>query len=144
MQNNITTFDKNSFVPYSIGFDDLFQKLFDVGTNSSGYPPYNINRLDDNNYLIEMAVAGFNKSNLEIELADNELTIKSKSRANEELSDENNYLIHQGISNRSFVKKFTLSDEIQVKNAVLKDGMLKISLEKVIPDHKKPKLIDIK
>ena len=54
MQNNITTFDKNSFVPYSIGFDDLFQKLFDVGTNSSGYPPYNINRLDDNNYLIEI------------------------------------------------------------------------------------------
>ena len=142
MQNNLTTFDRNKFIPYSIGFDNLFDRLFDIDLeSSSSYPPYNISKVDDNNYIIEMALAGFNKDDIEIELADSELTVRSKKREN--LNKDVN-LIHQGISQRSFNRKFTLSEEILVKNAEMKNGMLIIKLEKFIPENKKPKLINIK
>ena len=142
MQNNLTTFDRNKFIPYSIGFDNLFDRLFDMDLeSSSSYPPYNISKVDDNNYIIEMALAGFNKDNIEIELADSELTVRSKQR---EDSNKDVNLIHQGISHRSFNRKFTLSEEILVKNAEMKNGMLIIKLEKFIPENKKPKLISIK
>ena len=142
MQNNLTTFDRNKFIPYSIGFDNLFDRLFDIDLeSSSSYPPYNISKVDDNNYIIEMALAGFNKDNIEIELADSELTVRSKKR---EDSNKDVNLIHQGISHRSFNRKFTLSEEILVKNAEMKNGMLIIKLEKFIPENKKPKLISIK
>ena len=142
MQNNLTTFDKNKFIPYSIGFDNLFDRLFDMDLeSSSSYPPYNISKVDDNNYIIEMALAGFNKDDIEIELADSELTVRSKKR---EDSNKDVNLIHQGISHRSFNRKFTLSEEILVKNAEMKNGMLIIKLEKFIPENKKPKFINIK
>ncbi len=142
MQNNLTTFDRNKFIPYSIGFDNLFDRLFDMDLESSNsYPPYNISKVDDNNYIIEMALAGFNKDDIEIELADSELTVRSKKR---EDSNKDVNLIHQGISHRSFNRKFTLSEEILVKNAEMKNGMLIIKLEKFIPENKKPKLISIK
>ena len=142
MQNNLTTFDRNKFIPYSIGFDNLFDRLFDMDLeSSSSYPPYNISKIDDNNYIIEMALAGFNKDDIEIELADSELTVRSKKR---EDSNKDVNLIHQGISHRSFNRKFTLSEEILVKNAEMKNGMLIIKLEKFIPENKKPKLINIK
>lgn len=142
MQNNLTTFDRNKFIPYSIGFDNLFDRLFDIDLESSNsYPPYNISKVDDNNYIIEMALAGFNKDDIEIELADSELTVRSKKR---EDSNKDVNLIHQGISHRSFNRKFTLSEEILVKNAEMKNGMLIIKLEKFIPENKKPKLINIK
>ena len=142
MQNNLTTFDRNKFIPYSIGFDNLFDRLFDIDLESSNsYPPYNISKVDDNNYVIEMALAGFNKDDIEIELSDGELTVRSKKR---EDSNKDVNLIHQGISLRSFNRKFTLSEEILVKNAEMKNGMLIIKLEKFIPENKKPKLINIK
>ena len=142
MQNNLTTFDRNKFIPYSIGFDNLFDRLFDIDLETSNsYPPYNISKVDDNNYIIEMALAGFNKDDIEIELADSELTVRSKKR---EDSNKDVNLIHQGISHRSFNRKFTLSEEILVKNAEMKNGMLIIKLEKFIPENKKPKLISIK
>ena len=142
MQNNLTTFDRNKFIPYSIGFDNLFDRLFDIDLESSNsYPPYNISKVDDNNYVIEMALAGFNKDDIEIELSDGELTVRSKKR---EDSNKDVNLIHKGISHRSFNRKFTLSEEILVKNAEMKNGMLIIKLEKFIPENKKPKLINIK
>ncbi|MDC2966141.1 Hsp20 family protein [Alphaproteobacteria bacterium] len=135
MQNNLTTFDRNKFIPYSIGFDNLFDRLFDIDLESSNsYPPYNISKVDNNNYIIEMALAGFNKDDIEIELSDSELTVRSKKR---EDSNKDVNLIHQGISHRSFNRKFTLSEE-------MKNGMLIIKLEKFIPENKKPKLISIK
>ena len=141
MQNNLTTFDRNKFIPYSIGFDNLFDRLFDIDLESTGtYPPYNISKVDDNNYIIEMALAGFNKDDIEVELADSELTVRSKKR---EDSNKDVNLIHQGISHRSFNRKFTLSEEILVKNAEMKNGMLIIKLEKFIPENKKQKLIII-
>ena len=120
----------------------FFDRLFDIDLESSNsYPPYNISKVDDNNYIIEMALAGFNKDDIEIELADSELTVRSKKR---EDSNKDVNLIHQGISHRSFNRKFTLSEEILVKNAEMKNGMLIIKLEKFIPENKKPKLISIK
>ena len=142
MQNNITTFDTNKLFPYTVGFDSLFDKLFDVDNETSSYPPYNISKSDNDNYIIEMALAGFNKNNIDIEISNGVLTIKSKSENNDQ--NKNTKKIYQGISQRSFVRKFTLSDEILVKNAEMKDGMLIISLERLIPDHKKPKSISIK
>ena len=142
MQNNLTTLDRNKFIPYSIGFDNLFDRLFDMDLeSSSSYPPYNISKVDESNYIIEMALAGFNKDDIEIELSDSELTVRSKKR---EDSNKDVNLIHQGISHRSFNRKFTLSEEILVKNAEMKNGMLIIKLEKFIPENKKPKLISIK
>ena len=142
MQNNLSTIDKTKFMPFSVGFDDLFDRLFEMDFNSTGYPPYNIIKNDDYHYTIEMALAGFNKSQIEIEHADSKLTVRSVVKDNTDLNSKN--LIHQGISQRSFERSFTLSDEIQVKTAELRDGMLKIKLEKIIPDHKKPKIISIK
>ena len=78
---NLTTFDTNKYLPYSVGFDSLFDRLFDMDLDSSNsYPPYNISKVDENNYVIEMALAGFGKSDLEIELTNGELTIKSKKK----------------------------------------------------------------
>ena len=143
MQNTISNIDKHRFTPFTVGFDELFDRLLDVDINtSSGYPPYNIIKTDDCNYIIEIAVAGFNKNQIEIELSDGELTVKSKMLNSKDSEQKN--IIHQGISQRSFVRKFTLSDEIRVKSADLNDGMLRIKLEKIIPEHRKPKLISIK
>ena len=107
---NITTFDTNKFLPYSVGFDSLFDKLFEMDMdNSQSYPPYNISKHDDNNYVIEMALAGFNKDNIEIELSNGELTVKSKKKdsSRKECKPNSSRYI-----SRSFVRKFTLSDEI--------------------------------
>ncbi len=143
MQNNtLSTIDRTKLMPFTVGFDDLFDRLFDLNDNTSGYPPYNISKTDDLNYVIEMALAGFSKKDIEIELSDGILTVKSLSDSEDSNTSSN--FIHRGISQRSFVRKFTLSDEIRVKNAELTDGMLRINLEKLIPEHKKPKLIQIK
>lgn len=143
MQNTtLSTIDKTKLMPFTVGFDDLFDRLFDLNESNSGYPPYNISKTDDSNYVIEMAVAGFNKKDIEIQLSDGNLTVRSLFDSEEE--NKSSSFIHRGISQRSFVRKFTLSDEIRVKNAELTDGMLRINLEKLIPEHKKPKLIQIK
>ena len=142
MQNNISTIDKTKFMPFSVGFDDLFDRLFEMDLNSSSYPPYNIVKNDDYNYTIEVALAGFSRNQIEVEHADSKLNVRSL--INEKISQNSTNLIHQGISQRSFERSFTLSDEIHVNSAELKDGMLRIKLEKVVPDHKKPKLINVK
>ena len=143
MQNTtLSTIDKTKLMPFTVGFDDLFDRLFDLNESNSGFPPYNITKTDDSNYVIEMAVAGFNKKEIEIQLSDGNLTVRSLSDSEEE--NKSSSFIHRGISQRSFVRKFTFSDEIRVKNAELTDGMLRINLEKLIPEHKKPKLIQIK
>tara|TARA_X000001036_G_C20466392_1_gene719638 strand:- start:18 stop:449 length:432 start_codon:yes stop_codon:yes gene_type:complete len=143
MQNTtLSTIDRTKLMPFTVGFDDLFDRLFDLNENNSGYPPYNISKNDDLNYVIEMALAGFSKKDIEIELSEGNLTVRSLIDPKNE--DNSSNFIHKGISQRSFVRKFTLSDEIRVKNAELIDGMLRINLEKLIPDHKKPKLIQIK
>lgn len=143
MQNTISNIHKHRFTPFTVGFDELFDRLFEMDVNSSsGYPPYNILKLDEFNYTIEIAVAGFNKDQIEIQLSDGELLVRSKIK--DQKNSESQNMIHQGISQRTFERNFRLSDEIRIRNAELNDGMLKIKLEKIIPEHKKPKLIAIK
>ena len=109
-------------------------------TRDSGYPPYNIRKINDAQYVIEIALAGFSKQDIEVEVTEGALTIRSKRE--EELDSEESF-VHKGIAKRDFLRSFTLSDDIIVKGADLKDGMLTIDLEKVIPDEKKPRLIQI-
>ena len=140
MQNNLTTFDRNKFIPYSIGFDNLFDRLFDIDLESSGtYPPYNISKVDDNNYIIEMALAGFSKDDIEIEVAENTLSVRSDKK-----DETDEWTFHRGISYRKFDRRFTLADDIVVNGAKLENGMLTIDLERIVPEEKKPRLIEVK
>ena len=131
-----------------IGFDnvfDRFEKLqADLIQNTNTYPPYNIKKVEENKYVIEMAVAGFGKQDLELELQDSVLTIKGSTTLDTVLQDgiDVTYL-HKGIANRNFNRKFTLADNVEIKNAQFINGMLKVWLESIIPESKKPKKIDI-
>ena len=137
----------NSLRPFSIGFDDMFDQfesmLGNGGMVQSNYPPYNIRKAGKDKYAIEVAVAGFNKDDVEVEYEDNLLTVKTKDikRSEEKDGDE---VIHRGISQRSFARSFTIADDVKVNGAELKDGLLTISCEKIIPEIKKKRLIEIK
>jgi molecular chaperone IbpA len=127
---------------YSIGFDRMFDRLLDDSlVTTTNYPPYNIVKMDDTNYAIQIAVAGFGKDDIEIETKENILSIKSKEKG--EVVDETTYL-HKGISNRSFKRTFTISDDVVVKGATFENGLLNVELERIIPEEKKPRLIKIK
>lgn len=134
---------------FFVGFDDTFNRLAkfhdDVTKNIPNYPPYNIKKVDDSKYVIELAVAGFAKHELELELEDSVLTVKGQSSLDSQLADgvEQTYL-YKGISDRAFARKFNLADTVEIKNAEYINGMLKVFLERIIPEHKKPKKIDIK
>ena len=119
-------------------FEDDFFK-----TPSVNYPPYNIVKTGENQYNVEVALAGYNKKDISIEYADNLLTIKSVKKDSSEAKDEDGNVIHQGISKRYFSKSFTIADDTEVKGAELKDGLLKVSLERIIPEAKKPRQIEI-
>ena len=138
----------NSLSPFSIGFDDVFDQFESMLGNGSlgvqtNYPPYNIRKAGKDKYAIEVAVAGFNKDDVEVEYEDNLLTVKTKNikRTEEKEGDE---VIHRGISQRSFARSFTIADDVKVNGAELKDGLLTISCEKIIPEIKKKRLIEIK
>ena len=137
----------NQLRPLSVGFDDVFdhfESMFDgpsvvVGSN---YPPYNIVKTGSNQFDIEVALAGFNKKDINVTSENNMLTIESKQ--DEKSKDKDGEVIHKGISKRYFKRSFTIADDVEVKGAELKDGLLKVSMEKIIPDAKKLKTIDIK
>ena len=134
----------NDLRPYAVGFDSLFDHFnntleYTVKQQTS-YPPYNINKIDDLNYQVEMALAGFGKDYIEIKYADNQLTIKSVDSDDKDEKD----VIHRGISKRKFSRSFTLAEDIKVNGAELKDGMLLVELEKIVPEEKKPRIIKIK
>ena len=138
----------NSLRPFSIGFDDMFDQFESMLGNGSlgvqtNYPPYNIRKAGKDKYAIEVAVAGFNRDDVEVEYEDNLLTVKTKDvkRTEEKDGDE---VIHRGISQRSFARSFTIADDVKVNGADLKDGLLTISCEKIIPEIKKKRLIEIK
>ena len=135
----------NSLRPFSVGFDsifDEFDRMLDSSEFNSNYPPYNIKKLSENAYKIEVALAGFDKKDIEIELKDKTLTVRNK--LNESLvDDKGNGVIHKGISTRKFERSFTISEDIKVKDALLKNGLLTIDLERIIPEDKKSRLINI-
>ena len=145
MQSSIPTIfetlNLNNFTPYAVGFDRMFDQLnnyVDNNRTSSGFPPYNITKVGDYKYAIEMALAGFSKEDIEVEIADGLLTVRS-IKENEQTEDT----LHRGISYRKFNRKFTLADDIVVNDASLENGMLKINLERIVPDEKKPRLVEI-
>ena len=135
----------NQLRPLSVGFDDVFdhfESMFDYDTiNISNYPPYNIVKTGDNKYDVEVALAGFNKKDINVSVENGMLTIESKE---DKSKDKDGEVIHKGISKRYFKKSFTISDDVKVKGAELKDGMLRVSMEKIIPEAKKLRTIDIK
>ena len=132
----------NRSLSTSVGFDSFFNRLFDdafLANSSQGYPPYNIRKVTDTEYAIEIALAGFTKDDLDIELADGTLTIKTVP--NENKNDES--YLHHGIAKRVFTRRFNLADDVIVKGADLFNGLLKVELERVIPEEKRPRKIDI-
>ena len=136
--------DLQKMMGFSVGFDSIFDRFFDMDlTRDSGYPPYNIRKDSENTYSIEVALAGFSKDDIEVEVTDGSLTIRSIPEARNAVDKADESFVHKGIAKRSFLRSFTLSDDIIVKGADLKDGMLIVDLEKVIPDEKKPRLIKI-
>jgi len=133
----------NQLTPYAVGFDRVFDTLnryVDNNVNSTGFPPYNIQKVDDFKYQIDMALAGFSKDDIEVEVADGTLSVRSDKK--EEPEDEFTY--HRGISYRKFERKFTLADDLVVNGAKLENGMLTIDLERIVPEEKKPRLISVK
>jgi len=128
---------------FFVGFEDQFNRIAkmhdDLTKNIPNYPPYNIKKTGDNTYVIELAVAGFGKQDIEIELADGKMVVKGNISSQEQ---EENFLF-KGIANRAFTRTFALDDHIEVKNAEMFNGMLKVFLEKIIPEHKKPKKIEV-
>ena len=142
VSKSISLFDNlNSLTPFSVGYDSIFNRLNDAieqGQRSS-YPPYNIRKKSEYLYEIELAVAGFGQKDINIELADGIITVKS---IKENSSDEE--ILHRGISYRKFEKRFSIADDIQVKGAKLENGLLTIDLERIVPEEKKPRTIAIK
>jgi molecular chaperone IbpA len=144
MTNFPSIFDStflNNFTKNAVGFDDVVKRLNDFAEacpKVAAYPFYNIKKIAENTYVIELAVAGFGKQDIELTLEDNVLTIKGAIT-----SDESSEYLFKGIADRAFTRKFTLADTVEVKNADLVNGMLKVFLERFIPESKKPKKINI-
>ena len=126
------------FSPFSIGFDRLFQQLQAQSVvNQQNYPPYNIVKVDDENFVIELAIAGFDKKEVNVELEKNVLKIEGKSK------DDDKDFIHKGLASRSFERQFTLADDVEVSGGKLENGVLKVELKRVIPEEDRPIKIKI-
>jgi molecular chaperone IbpA len=130
------------FDKFFVGFDDTYNRLAkihdDLTQNIPNYPPYNIKKVEDNKYVIELAVAGFAKQDIEITIEDNKLIVKGNA------ADDTDNFIFKGIANRAFTRTFALDEQIEIKDAAMFNGMLKIALERIIPEHKKPRKIEVK
>jgi molecular chaperone IbpA len=137
------TFDIPALHRHAIGFDRVFDELNRAFANSKSdgnYPPYNVVQLNDTQYVIEVAVAGFAETELDVELKDSTLMVKGEKPKEEGF--EINYL-HKGISNRNFTRNITLAENVEVRGATVKNGILSVALELVIPEEQKPKKIAI-
>lgn len=149
----------HNFVPkelqkFLVGFDPVMKKIADAAEQSAklatNYPPYNLKKIDENKYTIELAVAGFGKQDLEIEIVDDKLIIKGNVQSGEPAEQDSKgdwawpAILHQGLAMRPFTRTFTLSDNVEIRGASLLNGILKIVLEAIVPEHKKPKKVEIK
>jgi len=128
--------------PQFVGFDNIFnelERLVDgtAPTRNTSFPPHNIIKLDDNKYVVEMAVAGFGQDEVDVEIQDGTLIVKGEKKDQTEVD-----YLYRGIATRSFTKSIRLNDSIEVRGAQFKDGILKIALENIIPEHKKPRKVE--
>jgi molecular chaperone IbpA len=128
----------NKFLTKSIGFEDIFNRFFELEDFNGGHPFYNITRVKDDKYILEMALAGYKKSEVKVEVADGVLSIKGDT------SKETRDYVHKGIARREFSKQLQLSDYVECRGAKLEDGMLKVNLEYNPPEDKKAKTIEVK
>ena len=147
IQSFVPTFFGDQFKDFDkffIGFDDGFNRISkihdDLTKNIPNYPPYNIKKIDDTHYVIEMAVAGFGQTDLDIEIDGGKLIVKGNVTSTE---PEDNFLF-KGIAARAFTRAFALNDQVEVKDAELFNGMLKIALERLVPEEKKAKKVPVK
>ena len=127
------------FRPFAIGFDRFFEDIERVSSINDNFPPYNVIKSSEDSYLIELAVAGFNKDELNIEYKDGILTVTGDNTTRQDLD-----FVHKGISERSFKRSWTLGDHVKVKSATVVNGLLVLSLEREIPESEKPQTIKIK
>ena len=145
-RNGLSIF--NQLRPVTVGFDNMFdhfESMFDgdvFSVPTVNFPPYNIVKTGDFTYDVELALAGYSKEDITVDYADNVLTVKSIKKSDE--SKDEDGVLHRGIAKRFFSKAFTIADDVEVKGAELKDGLLKISMERIVPEGKKPRSIDIK
>ena len=140
----MTTFDLSPLWRSSVGFDEfdrLFDSVFSNNNKGASYPPYNIVKHDKNIYQITMAIAGFDQDQINISQEGNLLTVKGDMGTHKE--NNNTEFLYRGIANRNFERKFELADSVKVVKADLKNGLLNIELEKEIPEHQKPRTIQI-
>lgn len=135
---NFKDFDK-----VFVGFDDMYNRVAkahdDLAKSIPNYPPYNIRKTGENTYSIEVAVAGFARQDIDIEIDGGKLIVKGNVT-----DDESDNFLFKGIASRAFTRTFALDDQIEVKDAEIFNGMLKIFLERIIPEHKKPKKVEVK
>ena len=137
----MTSYDLTPLLRSSVGFDvfdNIFDSVFNLNESNTSYPPYNILK-SDNNYTISLAIAGFSKDEIDVSLQENELVIKGVAKD----QDEKIEFLHRGIAGRNFERKFRLADTIKVSDASYEDGLLNIYLEREIPEHQKPRKIEI-
>jgi len=143
LANVFDHFDRNLLNPYAVGFDRMFDRLQDhqaLHQTNTGFPPYNIRKEGDYNFVIELALAGLTKEDLEVEVVEGTLIVRSVEKKKEEGGE----LLDRGISYRQFNRSWTLADDVVVKDAKMENGMLLIDLERVVPEEKKPRLLKIK
>lgn len=147
---NVKEFDK-----FFVGFEPLVKRISENAEQAlkiaaSNYPPYNIKKIDENKYIIEMAVAGFSRQDLELELAESKLIIRGNVKSGEPVEQDSKgewtwpQILYQGLAMRPFTRQFTLNDNVEIKNAELINGILRVALEYIIPEQKKPTKIEIK
>ena len=142
----------NKLRPVSVGFDSIFDHFenmwdddfFNLPSVTTNYPPYNIVKSGNNKYDVEVALAGFNKKDINVNVGDGMLTIESKKEDKISDEDENGEVLHKGISKRYFKRSFSVADDVEVKGAKLEDGLLRVSMERKIPEARKLRTIDVK
>ena len=142
----------NKLRPVSVGFDSIFDHFentwdddfFDLPSVTTNYPPYNIVKSGNNKYDVEVALAGFNKKDINVNVGDGMLTIESKKEDKISDEDENGEVLHKGISQRYFKRSFSVADDVEVKGAKLENGLLRVSMERKVPEARKLKTIDVK
>lgn len=138
----LTRFDTAALNRALVGFDRIFDDMERRYANSisNNYPPYNIARLQDNLYEIEMAVTGFEKDEIKVTVEQNELTVTGENRDDTDVTVE---YLHRGLALRNFERKFTLAEHMKIVSATIKNGVLQIRIEREIPEEMKPRMIDI-
>ena len=135
-------FDRQTLAPHFVGFDSLFDRLNEHYSlhQTTNFPPYNIRKLEENKWQVEVALAGYDRKDIEVKTIEGKLVVETVDKDKESEDDE---LVHRGISQRKFSRTWSMADDAVVNRAKMVDGMLYVEIERIVPEEKKPKLIKI-